>query len=182
MVKVLQLNIQLEEVAPKIWRRFLVYDSISFEKLHEIIQEIMGWDSYHLYSFDLDGIRIELPDEEGYLESESKNSKKIKLSDYLKYEKQELDYVYDFGDNWEHKIVIEKILEDDGKQKIPLCTDGERACPPEDCGGSGGYERFIELLKTGKDPWGEDPEELKEWLGEWDPNYFDVGKVNKRLK
>lgn len=184
MGKILQLKIILKDIEPKIWRRFLVYDNISFHKLHEIIQDIMGWENYHLYSFDVDDSRIDLPDEEGYSEVEAKNSKKIKLYDFLIDEKQKFIYLYDFGDSWEHDLIIEKILDNipKGVSKIPYCLEGERACPPEDCGGGGGYERFVQILETEKDPYGEDVKELKEWLGDWKPEGFDINKINKMFK
>src|SRR3989344_8735219 len=118
---VLQLKITLNGIKPKIWRRFLVSDNISFHQLHNIIQDAMGWGNYHLYSFIIDGVRIELPDEEAY--SESKNSKKIKLFNYLTEEKQKLEYDYDFGDGWRHELIVEKILEDlpNEVNSIPFC-------------------------------------------------------------
>ena len=180
---ILQLKINLSDIRPEIWRRFLVNDSIGFHKFHEIIQEIMGWENYHLYSFGINSVRIELPDEEGYSEYESENSKKIKLSQYINKEKQKINYVYDFGDSWEHILLVEKILDKlpEGINKIPCCLAGARACPPEDCGGSGGYERISEIFETGKDPWDDDVDALKEWLDDWKPEAFDLNEINKMI-
>ncbi len=182
MGNIFQLKMSLMDIKPKIWRRFFVNSNISFHKLHEIIQKVMGWDNYHLYSFSINRIRIELPDEEGYSEYSSENSRKVKLNEYIKGEKQKINYLYDFGDSWEHEIIVEKILDSlpENVVHIPYCIDGERACPPEDCGGIGGYERVLELLSTGKDSWGE-AEELKEWLGDWNPEEFSVNEINKSL-
>ena len=104
---------------------------------------------------------------------------KYKLSQLLKKEKDSLIYEYDFGDSWEHKILLEKILPDDGKTVLPVCIKGKRACPPEDCGGIWGYE---ELLGTISDPKHPDYEDMLEWLGgEFDPDEFDLEELNGDL-
>jgi len=181
-MRVLQLKIELADIKPRIWRRFIASDSISFHKLHEIIQFIMGWGNYHLYEFDIGGVKVGLIDEDA--DYELKDAKKIKLSNYLRDSKQKFKYMYDFGDGWQHHIVVEKILDKLPEQvkKAPFCLEGERAGPLEDCGGVGGYERFLEVLETGKDPWGENVKELKDWLGDWHPEKFDVTKINRMLK
>ncbi len=182
MAKILQLKITLKDIEPKIWRRFLVSDFWTFDKLHRIIQKVMGWENYHLFEFKFGNIRV-LPPDEGYLEENELDPKKIKIERYVDKEKQKFEYIYDFGDSWEHEVIVEKITEDkiEDVDKYPKCIEGERACPPEDCGGIGGYERFLELLKTGKDPWKENVQELKEWLGDWDPERFDIKEINKEL-
>ncbi len=182
MGKILQLKIYLKDIEPKIWRRFLVSDNISFHKLHNIIQEIMGWENYHLYSFDINNVRIELPNEKVYGENESENSKKIKLNKFIGAKKQKFDYLYDFGDSWEHEIVVEKIFKNlpDGVKRIPYCLDGERACSPEDCGGVWGYEELIEISKDKNHP--DYEERIKDWLGEdWNFEKFNINEINERL-
>jgi len=178
----LQLKMELEEIEPKIWRRFIVGDSINFHKLHETVQTIMGWKNYHLYEFDINNTKIGLIDED--TEYDIKDSKKIKLSGYLLGLKQNFNYLYDFGDGWECNLVVEKILDNlpEHVGEVPFCLGGERAGPHEDCGGIGGYERFLEIFETGKDPWGEDVKELKEWVGDWKPENFNITKINKELK
>ena len=182
MPNILQLKITLRDIEPKIWRKFLVSDSLTFNELHEIIQKIMGWENYHLYEFKFKNIRI-IPPDEGYLEENELDPEKIIVYEHLNKEKQKGEYIYDFGDTWEHEIIIEKIVPEKIKDvdNHPKCIDGERACPPEDCGGTGGYEKILEVLKTGKDQWGENVQELKEWLGEWNPEEFDIDKINKKL-
>ena len=97
----------------------------------------------------------------------------------LKKEKDTLIYEYDFGDSWEHKILLEKILTDDGKTVLPVCIKGKRASPPEDCGGIWGYEELLETISNPKHP---DHEEMLEWLGgEFDPEAFDLEQINKDL-
>ena len=121
------------------------------------------------------------------LKEQEKNKKavvykpKSKISTLLHSEKQRFGYLYDFGDNWEHTLAVEKVLDSADAPFIPFCLGGERACPPEDCGGVGGYERILEVLKTGEDPGGEDVQELKEWIGDWDPERFDLDEVNKKI-
>ena len=136
MTKILQLKILLEGITPKIWRRFLVKDNISFHDLHNIIQLLMGWGNYHLYSFYIDKEEIGMPDPD--FRNELLNAKKIKLKDKLPL-KQKFGYVYDFGDNWEHILTVEKSLDNKDIALVPICLEGERACPPEDCGSYPGY-------------------------------------------
>ncbi len=182
MVNILQLKIKLKGISPSIWRKFLVSDFWTFDKLHRIIQKVMGWENYHLFEFKLGNIRI-VPPDEGYLEENELDPKKVQIGQYVDKEKQKFEYVYDFGDSWEHEIVVEKIAEDNIEDagKYPQCIEGERACPKEDCGGVSGYERFMIILKERKDPWGENVKELKAWLGDWDPEKFDIKEVNKNL-
>jgi len=97
----------------------------------------------------------------------------------LKKEKDSLIYEYDFGDSWEHKIILEKILPYDASLKVPSCIKGKRACPPEDCGGIWGYQNLVEIIK---DPSHPEHEEMLEWLGgEFDPEYFDMNETNRML-
>ena len=180
MSRILQLKISLVGLKPMIWRRLLVEDSISFYKLHNIIQKAMGWENYHLFEFDQGSLYIGIP-EGGDYSSEIKDSKKIKLSHVFTEEKQILNYIYDFGDSWKHKILVEKILVKDHLQKYPLCIDGNRSCPPEDCGGVWGYEEMLEIKSDKSHP--EYEEKIVEWLGEdFDPEKFDIEEVNKLLK
>ncbi|MFH1521886.1 MAG: plasmid pRiA4b ORF-3 family protein, partial [archaeon] len=129
MSKILQLKIYLQGSKPQIWRRFLVEDSIIFDELHETIQEVMGWESYHLYGFKINGINIEIPSMDYY--PQDKDAGKTKLSDLLNLEKQRFNYVYDFGDGWNHVLVVEKILKKNELEKYPVCIEGKMACPPE---------------------------------------------------
>ncbi len=176
MAKILQLKIQLQGIKPAIWRRVLVEDSITFDALHRIIQVAMGWENYHLYMFDVDGIEISMPDPD--YEQDVKNSKRTKLAKFLS-EKQKFLYTYDFGDSWEHTITVEKILESDSSQKYPVCIAGERACPPEDCGGVYGYMEFLDAIRDPKHP---EHKHMLEWIGgEFEPEHFSIEEANKRL-
>lgn len=177
MGSILQLKIQIDGIEPKIWRRFLVKENINFHGLHKIIQIVMRWGDYHLYSFYVNKEEISLPDPDfrnGLL-----NAKKIKLGEKLLL-KQKIGYMYDFGDGWEHKLTVEKILSDKDAVLIPLCLEGERACPPEDCGSYPGYYELMDLKKNKKHP--NYKERIAEWLGEdFDFEHFDVDETNKEL-
>src|SRR5260370_29367426 len=134
-----QLKIALKDIKPEIWRRVQIKDC-SLEKLHQIIPVRMGSDSYHMWSFKIvDEEFGDDPDGEMGMSS----PRKAKLSAIVSQGVKKFRYVYDFGDNWEHEIKIEKVLETDPKVKYPRCLEGARACPPEDCGGPLGYPKFL---------------------------------------
>ncbi len=170
------LHISLSESEPLIWRRIAVPDTITFEKLHNIIQVAFGWDNDHLFEFSHNtGVKIGRKDEY-YDDIEPARSKK--LFEYL-YSWRIFNYVYDFGDYWQLKIKVEKKLERDNNEKYPICLDGEMAGPPEDSGGIYGYYLKLETIKNPND---EEFEEINEWLGDdFDPNEFDKIFINKRL-
>jgi len=177
MGRAYQLKISLDEITPQIWRRFLAADNITFHKLHEIIQAVMGWENYHLYEFHVKQFRFGIPEDKG--DTEVTNAKKVQLNDFLETENQKFGYTYDFGDDWSHKMVIEKILEKDLPDYMPLCLDGKRACPPEDCGSIPGYYELVDAMAGKKHP---RHKELLEWLGyKFDPEYFDLNIVNEKL-
>lgn len=179
MSKILQLKISLRGLRPSVWRRILVEDTINFYELHNIIQKVMGWECYHLFEFDQGGLSIGEPHED--YGGEVRDSRKIKLNSIFTGEKQRLSYIYDFGDSWEHMIVVEKILEKDGSKKYPVCIAGEMACPPEDSGGVWGYEEMLEIKKNKNHP--EYEEKIVGWLGEdFDPEKFDIDEVNGILR
>ncbi len=172
-----QIKITLMGSKPPIWRTVLVPCDIKLGALHGVIQMAMGWTESHLHQFIANKKFYGVPDEDFELETEDET--KYKLSQLLTKEKDSLIYEYDFGDSWEHKILLEKILPFDTEIALPVCLKGKRACPPEDCGGIWGYE---ELLNTISDPKHPDYEEMMEWLGgEFDPEEFDLDEINEDL-
>ena len=177
--KVYQFHISLKHTKPKIWRRFLVTEDATLEKLHKIIQEVMGWEDYHLHSFEIGGVEYGIFNEEW--ENDFEDEKKVKLADLKLAEKQKFEYVYDFGDNWEHEIKVEKIFPFDSAVKYPKCLDGKLACPPEDCGSIWGYEELRELKTLPKEKLTEWNVEQLEWLGDYDFEYFSVDEINSVL-
>jgi len=178
MAKILQLNIRLEHIAPKIWRRVLVPDSITFKGLHEIIQNAMGWGNCHLWQFK-NGRNNYIGLAE-LLEDDVQDAGKLKLSAIFNKIKAKVSYEYDFGDGWDHIILLEKILEPDKKLVYPVCIDGARNCPPEDCGGVWGYSQLVETMADKKHP---EYKDMKEWLGYiYKPEKFDLKEANHRLR
>jgi hypothetical protein len=171
-----QLKILLEGIKPQIWRRVQVKDC-TLANLHEIIQIAFEWDNYHMYYFQIGHERYTNPRMIGDLGW--KNECKIKLSQIFEAGHEKFGYIYDMGDDWHHSIVVEEALSAEPKTKYPRCIGGARACPPEDCGGVWGYEAFLEAIADADH---ERHEELLEWIGgEYDPELFDLGKVNKEL-
>ena len=139
----------------------------------------MGWEGYHLHEFEMispsTGAKVSIgpPDDEFGRRILSEETQKI--SRYFSMDNKSAEYTYDFGDDWEHKILLEKILPREEGTAYPVCVKGKRACPPEDCGGVWGYADILEALEDPDDP---ENEELLEWVGEdFDPEYFDAKDV-----
>ena len=177
-MQIYQLKITLKESRPPIWRRFQVRSDVTLAKLHRIIQEVMGWFDGHLHQFIVGRIYYGVPDPDDL--SETRDERKVRLDQILSVPGRKIVYEYDFGDGWEHEIVLEKILSPDPKTRYHRCLDGARACPPEDCGGIYGYADFLEAIRN---PEHEEHEEMLEWIGgEFDPEEFDLEAVNQSLK
>lgn len=175
----IQFKIQLEGITPPIWRTFQVDASEAFFDLHEIIQIVMGWENAHLFEFHIKDRKIGLlPDDEQTWE----NHEKVEDSEAVSIEETQLKvgdtftYIYDFGDSWEHTLTVEKMIDED--TPLPLCLDGKRCCPPEDCGGVPGYLDFLVALKDPKHP---DHAEIIDWIDEFDAEEFDLEETNEIL-
>ena len=170
---VYQFKISLLGIHPLIWRRFRVYNDITFRQLHNIVQITMGWENYHLFQFFWDYSRFT----DTLMDAEDKTTSSV-IGEFVTQEGAILGYEYDFGDGWKHEIVLEKILKRTAKQ-CPICTHGRRACPPEDCGGTGGYMELVKAMKARR---GDQYREYKEWLGGYfDANEFDLQAINASL-
>ncbi len=182
--KVYQFHISMKYLEPKIWRRFLVTEETSLEKLHKIIQEVMGWDDFHMHEFTIERRRFGTANSEWDFD-EVLNEKKFKISDLKLTEKSKFSYLYDFGDGWEHEIKVEKILPFENTAKYPKCIAGKMACPPEDCGSYSGYDELRDLSKLSKDELDEYQLERLEWLDEYNEDYdfefYNVDDVNAVL-
>ena len=187
--KIYQFKILLNRSKPPIWRRIQVPETYTFWDLHVAIQDSFGWLDYHLHEFEILSPKLDLvvnigfPNDE-YGEEIFTNWEE-KIIDYFSMENKRSLYTYDFGDNWEHIITLEKILPRNKEVKYPICIKGKRACPPEDCGGIWGYEELLAILQ---DPNHEEYKETLEWVGnDFNPEYFNKDEINfedprKRLK
>ena len=175
--KVYQIQIALKGSKPKIWRRVVVDPDISLLDFHKIIQTTMGWTNTHLHVFS-DGVTEYSP---GELEvDDAQESKTVKLHEILNEENSTLNYEYDFGDGWEHNIILEKIATADDQVQIPKCIAGRRNCPPEDCGGIWAYADMLKILKQ---PRHKEYKSYMKWLGgEFDPEYFNIDEINQSLQ
>jgi hypothetical protein len=179
--KVYQFKITLKGIKPPIWRRIVVPETYTFWDLHVAIQDAMGWLDMHLHDFEIFSpsagrkVFIGIPDEDFEIARKTLAGWKHKISGYFSMENKKAEYVYDFGDDWEHTVNLEKILPLEAGVNYPVCTAGKRSCPPEDCGGVWGYGDLLEIIANPDD---ERYEEMLEWLGEdFDPEYFDVTEI-----
>ncbi|MGB5632520.1 MAG: plasmid pRiA4b ORF-3 family protein [Waterburya sp.] len=172
-----QLKISLRDIRPPIWRRVQVQSSTTLSDLHLMIQAAMGWYNCHLHSFSIQGIEYGKPEPDYGLDLRDEN--KAKLSSVIKQEKSKFSYIYDFGDSWEHSILVEKILPKEPKVSYPLCIKAKRACPPEDCGGAWGYMEFLEAMQDPNHP---EHENFQEWIeGNFNSEFYDLQEINQRL-
>jgi hypothetical protein len=157
----------------------LVPPDITLHQLHKVIQTAAGWLDDHLYEFRISGVRYAEPDPDpGWYGMESVNSKKTLLKNVVA-PKKKLTYVYDFGDDWVHDISVETVDESSEPLKHPVCLDGARSFPPEDCGGLGGFDHLLYAIANPQDT---EEAELREWAGDFDPESFSVDDVNAALK
>lgn len=190
---ILQLKVTLMESQPPIWRRILVRSSMPLDELHYLIQDVMGWTNSHLHEFVVGGESLL-----GFIQGGTSYSDKrfdeddmhedeamVLIGDFLKNPGDALAYVYDFGDCWAHWIELEHILDRSPRNhRAPCCLEGERACPPDNCGGISGYFRLLDALA---DPKHEEHEDMKAWTesvvgGSFDPEAFDLIDINYAIR
>lgn len=174
---VYQLKVTLRGSKPPIWRRIQVTGDTTLEDLHWVLQAVMGWEACHMHQFLVDGEYYGEPDPMGFMEMA--NERGVRLARLELSEKSKFMYEYDFGDGWQHDILVEKILPREDGLQYPRCMTGKRACPPEDCGGIWGFYRMLDTINDPSDP---EHEEMREWLGdEFDPDAFDPDTANASL-
>lgn len=181
--RVMQFKVALQLIEPEIWRRIRVPSTYSFYALHVAIQDAFGWNDCHLHEFQVAmpksrrTMKIGFPDLDApALEGHSTlQGWELFLADFFGREIDQCSYIYDFGDDWHHRVVFEEELPVVPGTKSPVCIAGARQCPPEDCGGPLGY---LGLLEAMADPRHENHEETIEWLGDdFDPEQFDPAAV-----
>ena len=177
------LKVVLMDIRPPIWRTFQVLGNTTLSELHEILQIVMGWEDYHLHQFKIAEDDYGPPDPERY-GPPAKDERKAVLSEVAPIVGAKIGYEYDFGDSWIHQITVEKVLpagpKDGRGHGHPVCMDGARACPLEDCGGPPGYDEMLRVLCGKGDP-DHDREQMFEWAGDFEPEEFDLKAVNKQL-
>lgn len=177
MENVYQLKITLRDVNPPVWRRVLAPSVLTLAQLHAVLQAAMGWEDCHLHEFHVGGLAIGAPDSDA--PRTLINEKKVRLLDVLDKVGAKGVYSYDFGDGWEHSIVVEKIFTPEPGVAYPVCVAGKRCGPPEDSGGPFGYQSLLEALS---DPKHREHKTMREWIGgDFDPEAFSLDDVNRRL-
>ena len=175
---IFQLKVLLKHSKPPIWRRLQVKSDTTLYKLHWIIQIAMGWTNSHLHQFIADGVYYGEPHPDFGFDVISE--RRVRLYQLVSGVKDKFIYEYDFGDSWEHEVVVEKILKPEPKTRYPHCIKGKRACPPEDIGGVWGYDDFLDAIQNKDHP---EHEMYLDWIGgSFDPEAFDMDEVNQELK
>jgi hypothetical protein len=173
---VYQLRISIRDIRPPIWRRILVPGTLRLSDLHHVIQTVFGWTNSHLHRFTIADRRYGQPDE---FDETALDEADITVSEVLGADVKHFSYAYDFGDDWEHEVVIEKTLGGNSGRERPLCLAGRRHRPPEDCGGPRGYRDFLAAIRN---PRHREHQPMIEWIGgHFDSEAFDLESVNREL-
>jgi hypothetical protein len=177
--KLYELNVELEGIEPRIWRRILVPGSIKLPKLHDLLQLVMGWTDSHLHSFQF-AEKVFTAAHADLEELDMLDEKKCTLEGVLGDRLREFVYEYDFGDSWRHHIKVKPIIQPNPDWFYPLCIAGERAAPPDDVGGVPGYALFLSAIQ---DPKHEEHDGMLTWIGgAFDPEGFDLNAINRTLR
>ena len=173
------LKVTLRDVSPDVWRRVVVRSETTLPKLARTLEAAMGWESYHLHLFDAGGIQFGEPDED-FDSDHVIDARKVTVKHVLPEVGSALRFDYDFGDGWEHDVVVEAIEAPQEGKRYPVCLDGERGCPPEDCGGPSGYGELLAVLADANHP---EHEHIAAWAPKgFDPAVFDVVAANRTLR
>jgi len=173
-----QLRIELLEVEPAVWRQILVPASIKLHQLHVVLLWTMGWAGGHLHEFVIGHDHYGIPDPDFDTPPPIQREERFTLAAALGARKA-FTYLYDYGDGWEHRITVAKILPPDPAMKSPRCLDGANACPPEDVGGPPGYLEFLEAIH---DPAHDEHDAMLQWCGgSFEPTTFRRDDINDRL-
>jgi hypothetical protein len=179
--RIAQIKVELDGVHPRIWRRLLVSEDITLKTLSGILERVMGWESSHLHEFEIEGVAYGIPDPDFALPVHDESAWRI--SDFGFTKGARFAYRYDFGDDWFHRVIVEKFLEPEPGFAYPACIDGARACPPEDVGGTSGYRDFLKILRNTSH---REHQAMKRWgrrkSRDFDPERFDTAEVNRRLR
>lgn len=176
--RIARLRITLDDTKPVIWRTVEVPLTISLKGLHEVIQAVMPFEDYHLFDFRIGDQRYAVPDPE-FDGRETRSAKAAKLGTVLEPGIKPLAYTYDFGDNWQHTITVEEIAAADPAAEYPRFLEGERRAPPEDVGGTFGFEEFLEAISKPRHP---ERKRMLEWCGgSFDAEVPDIEAIRERM-
>jgi len=178
--RICRLTVTLHGIVPPIWRRLEVPAWVTLAKLHELLQVALGWTNSHLHVFEIGRERIAVPFELEQLADGSitRSARIVKLGDVIDHGFLRFGYQYDLGDSWRHSIDIEDVRAVMDGGAWARCLGGARSCPPEDCGGVEGYARLLDLLF---DPHHPEFEDVRRWVGRFEPDRFDIRQVNAAL-
>lgn len=178
--KVHRLKVTLRGVRPPVWRRIEVGSDFTLGSLAPVLEAATGWDGSHLHAFDAGGVRYQAHDEFLHDHRGVRSEDTARVCDVLPAVGAKMRWEYDFGDGWEHDVVVEAIEALRVGQVVPACVGGARACPPEDCGGAWGYAELLEARSDRNHPRHEDS---SEWLpASFDPEAFDAGAANRAMQ
>ncbi len=172
-----RFSVTLMDVEPPVTRVIEIGSDATLDRLHDVLQAAFGWTNSHLHEFSVNDRRYATPipeDEVGAIDE-----REVTVAEVALARGEPLRYIYDMGDCWDHRLVVEKVGPPEPGATYPRCVSGARAAPPEDSGGGGGYERLLEILD---DPKHEEHDAMAEWAGEFDPEAFEVERVNKELR
>lgn len=171
-----RLKVTLKTIRPPIWRRLVLPDTTNLGDLSEIIQAAMGWHGGHLHAFQIGGEQFGDPSMTDEVRDERKETVKNLMRDGV----SRFGYTYDFGNSWEHDILIEKAAPPPDAARGAACVAGKRNCPPEDCGGPPGYDALLAALAAPEMP---ESREVLEWVDEgYDPEEFSLEIANKHVR
>jgi len=173
------LRIELADTEPRIWRELEVPTSVTLKTLHQIVQAAMGWGNYHLWEFKLGRQRFATPHAGDWGSEKPRDAGKVQLHELLSPSRTQIDYLYDFGDDWLHHLTVSRIRPAEAGVAYPRYIGGERNAPPEDCGGTPGFYNKLDILADQGHP---DHEDIVEWLGSYDPGTVDVKRIEAALK
>ncbi|BAC90900.1 plasmid pRiA4b ORF-3 family protein [Gloeobacter violaceus] len=175
---VYQFLVTLLDTEPPVWRRLQVPSALTLGGLHTVLQVVMGWHNSHLHAFRI-GTTLYMDPAFGN-DPPAENECIVSLHAVVTGDAFSMIYEYDFGDSWQHELVLEARLSAQAKVHYPRCTAGRGACPPEDCGGPPGYEQLLETLSDLEDP---DHQELRSWAGNFfAPELPNFKLINKQLQ
>ena len=175
-MEVYAIKVTLLGTSPPVWRRILVPRDITLGNLHRTLQTAMGWTNCHLHQFGRP--RQRMTDPRSRVGTKVEDENRTKLGELIWAVGARLFYEYDFGDGWQHELLLEEVLfgEESFQQ---ICVAGKRCCPPEDCGGPQGFAEILKALQAANHP---NHAELCEWLGDFVPESFSVDEINRRLR